>query len=188
MSNLTILRADPHSMRKHWVPNKKDQPIPPMWFAHEVVPVSSLEDLDAQHRRLTAEGNAFTILGTYRGDAHAAGLGAEFHRHGVVRRTKQTFEDAANEAFPLDADGWTPPAGIDPQADPDSAVRAFIARMPPPWCDANWLVRLSGSMGSPHKPRGELRARLTAWLSAPMPAAQKRLLTVELQRAMGAAA
>ena len=177
---LTILRAAHPGMCKHWHPV---QPHPPMWLQLEGFEVHDLEHLGAVRQALASQGFCFTVQGRYRGGAHATALGADYYREGLVRRTKETFEDFASPWFEIDNDGWTPPAGIDPQADPDAAVRAFKDSLPQPYRDADCLVRLSGSMGSPFKPPGELRARLTFQLAQPMTSAQKRAITVVLARA-----
>lgn len=129
-------------------------------FTVETVPVSNIHELAAVLQALEQQPTKCVIRGEPR-----EGVGQD----GRVQRTLQNFQDVPRRWVMLDVDGWD--AGkhnIDPVAEPEEAVRAFVNEaLPVEFRGVACFWQLSSSAGSPGKEH-LLKAHLWFWLDRPI--------------------
>jgi len=129
-------------------------------FSVESAPVSSIHDLAAVLQALEQQPTKCVIRGEPRD-----GVGQD----GRVQRTLQNFQDVPRRWVMLDVDGWDAALrGIDPVAEPERAVSAFIHEaLPIEFHAVACFWQLSSSAGAPGK-AGILKAHLWFWLDRPI--------------------
>lgn len=162
VDQVTILTAQPNKRTtKLWRANGTIDAYDAGWlFQVTPVPVSSIAQLSALLTSIESNPQALVIRGTLK--AHALQ-----DSPGYYRRLNANFDDAPLPWICLDVDGYMPPNGIDPVADPVRAVYAYIKdHLPKCFDGAAFHWQLSSSAGHPSKQR-LLKAHLWFWLTAP---------------------
>jgi hypothetical protein len=145
-------------------------------------PVAGLTELSNLLTIIQHNPQLMVIRGMYRGDAHARTVRHLTKRTGLLepgltsdglaRRILENFDDQPLPWMMIDIDDYAPPAGIDPIAEPERAIQAYIgANLPPCFYGAGYHWQLSSGAGHARN-AGLLKAHVWFWLSTPMTSLQ----------------
>lgn len=158
-THVTVLRTRGPKLAKTW---RADGTIADYdnakSYTVRTLPVANLNDLYALLQRQAGQPRECIIRG--------APAVADLPTGQVVERNLDTFADQPSRLFMLDVDNFEP--ALDSVLDdPEGAVAEFVADLPAPFREANYVWQLSGSCGHPSK-AGKLRAHLWFWMAAPL--------------------
>lgn len=153
---LTVLTSSGPRLAKRWTAGA-DKPLAYENAKHFSVrehPVNNIFELSALLKLLESDPKSCIVRGKFTGpDA------------GRTLRRLECFTDVASHFCYIDVDGFKPD-GVDPVADPVSAIEQYIASsLPDSFQGVTYHWQLSGSAGHPSA-GGALKAHLAFWLSS----------------------
>ena len=135
------------------------------WFSVTPAKVGGIDDLAALLGRLQHDPHAFVLRGALLPEADPQRTRRLLHPDPQDGHPA-TFRSADRQWAPLDFDGITAPATIDPVDDPEGAVEYLIGLLPPEFQDATCWWQWTSSQG--FKP-DTLNARIWFWLDRTIP-------------------
>lgn len=170
---ITLLRAkDGERATKLWKANGEIEGYgnTAHWTVKSVA-VSSIHGMHKFLAKIEADPSACVVRGRFIGDAQAQDiLPPEYPGH--YRRRNVLFNDEPLHLMMIDIDGYMPPAGIDPVAQPVTAINAYVeTHLPDCFQGITYCWQLSSSAGAP-KYKDVLKAHVWFWLDQPYTSAQ----------------